>query len=117
MGNWIGGLLYSLLGFVVAGGAFAIFSIVGEKIFKQEALGFGDVKYIAAIGAILGWEGAFYTVLIGSILGGLFGIYLMIKSRKNEGRTLIPFGPYLATGTYLWILYGDVILNIMQNKS
>ena len=117
MGNWIGGLIYSLIGFVVAGGAFAIFAIVGEKIFKQEALGFGDVKYIAAIGAILGWEGAFYSTLLGSIFGGLFGIYLMIKNRKNEGRTEIPFGPYLAAGTYLWILYGDVILTIMQNNT
>ncbi len=110
--HWIGGLIYSLIGLITAGGAFAIFAILGEKIMGQEALGFGDVKYIAAIGTILGWEGAFYTTLIGSVLGGIVGLYLMVKNRKKEEKTLIPFGPYLATGTYLWLLYGDIFLII-----
>ena len=120
--NWGAGttrlqaLIYSLAGFLIAGGGMALLAVVGEKLFKAEAMGWGDVKYIAAIGACLGLKACFFTLLFASLAGSAVGIFQIIKNRNKENgeRATIPFGPYLAGGTYIWMLYGGRLLNIYQ---
>lgn len=98
---------FSLATMIGYGLIMGLFSIVGEKIFKQEALGWGDVKYMAAIGACLGPLAAFFVLLIGSILGTIIGTILLLSSKKrNAGRMAIPFGPFLAIATALWMFIG-----------
>lgn len=84
----------------------ALFAYTGEYLFKQEALGWGDVKYMAAIAACLGPRACFITLLVGSLLGSVCGIAMMIKNKSGMHNTL-PFGPFLAIGTYLAMLYGE----------
>lgn len=120
--NWGAGttslqaLVYSLAGFFIAGGGMSLLAIVGEKLFKAEAMGWGDVKYLAAIGACLGLKACFFTLLFASLAGSVVGIIQMVKNRNKENgeRATIPFGPYLAGGTYIWMLYGERLLNIYQ---
>lgn len=76
---------------------------VGEKLFKKEALGGGDIKLVAAAGAILGWNGLLGSILLGSIIGSIFGVLLIILHRKNRNE-FIPFGPFLCLGVYLTCL-------------
>jgi leader peptidase (prepilin peptidase)/N-methyltransferase len=73
--------------------------------FPREAMGLGDVKLIAAIGAFTGWTGALFTIPAASVIGAIYGIGTLLIGRK-EWSSKIPFGPYLAIGTVLWLFCG-----------
>lgn len=107
--QWWGGGLAALLGMGAAGGGLALVAIIGRAVFRREALGWGDVKYLAAVGACLGVPGAFFTMLFGSLIGTAAGTAL-IAAGRGKLKSAIAFGPCLATGTYLWIICGDNIL-------
>ena len=76
----------------------------------REAMGFGDVKLLAAIGAFLGWPATLFTVFVSSVLGsavGIAGIFL----RRLQWQTRIPYGPYLVVGAVLWVFYGTAMVH------
>ena len=106
-------LLQSAICFAASGGLLALFAIIGSKIFKRDALGWGDVKYIAAIGACLGGRAAYFTLLFGALSGSIVGIVLMAV-KKKDFKGAIPFGPFLASGTYLWILFDNEIIKLFR---
>ena len=97
---------FSVLSMAIGYGAMALLSIGGKMIFKRDALGWGDVKYIAAIGACIGLKACFFSLLFGSLFGALVGLVMMSRN-KARGTTALPFGPFLATGTYVWMFYGE----------
>jgi leader peptidase (prepilin peptidase)/N-methyltransferase len=83
-------------------------------IIPREAMGLGDVKLLAAIGAFLGWKATLFTVFISSVLGGVVGLALIILQRTNwQGR--IPYGPYLVVGALLWIFFGQQLVYWYMN--
>lgn len=106
--------LFSVAGLSVSAAALTLIAYAGKLIFKAEALGWGDVKYLAAVGACLGLRATFFSVLAGSLLGSLAGIALMLI-RKKGLRMSIAFGPYLALGTYVWMLYGERLTRLYFN--
>lgn len=75
----------------------------------REAMGFGDVKLLAAIGAFLGWQATLFTVFCSSILGSAVGLS-GIAFRRMQWQTRIPYGPYLVVGAVLWVFYGQPIV-------
>jgi len=83
---------------------------VTALVIPREAMGFGDVKFIAAIGAFLGMGAVFFTIVAGSVIGAVVGL-LMILIRRREWSARIPFGPYLALGAAIWIFFGPVLLS------
>lgn len=108
----LGGLLNSFSGMAVNILLLGIFAIIGKKIFKKDALGWGDVKFMGGVGACFGlMSGAwFFTLFAGSILGVFCGAG-MILFRKKGLLAEIPFGPFLAIGGYIWILFGTELIN------
>jgi leader peptidase (prepilin peptidase)/N-methyltransferase len=103
-------LLRSLLGAVVGGLSLLTVALVGKLIFRKEAMGMGDVKLLAAIGAFFGWQSTLFTILVSSLLGGVVGVVLVLGRRKGwESR--IPYGPYIAFGAVLWMFCGHEIVN------
>ena len=101
----------SLLGFLVAGGILTIVLITGKLILKKDALGWGDVKFLAAVGACFGlyppvW---FFCILVGSILGTIIGL-IMIFVGRGKWSTALPFGAFLSVAGYLWILCGEEMI-------
>ncbi len=82
---------------------------VTKVIFPREAMGFGDVKFIACIGAFLGWKAVLFTVMAASVIGAAFGVGAII-ARRREASAKIPFGPYLALGALVWLFVGQNLL-------
>jgi leader peptidase (prepilin peptidase)/N-methyltransferase len=93
----------ALAGAAVGGGLFLAVARAGRSIWKKDALGGGDVKLMAGAGTLLGWQGVFFTVLIGSLTGTLVALGMMARRRLDKG-SYIAFGPFLALGIWLWCL-------------
>lgn len=96
----------ALLGVVIGGGFLWAIAALYMALRKIEGMGGGDIKLLAWIGAVLGWQSIPFVVLSGSILGTLVGLYYMAKSKEGL-QTAIPFGPYLAMGAILYIFGGQ----------
>jgi leader peptidase (prepilin peptidase)/N-methyltransferase len=107
-------VLLSLAGVGLGGGMLFVIAILGEKIFKKEAMGMGDVKLLAAIGAFVGWQGTIFTLLISSVVGGLVGL-LLVALRQKQWQSRIPYGPYIALGAVVWVFWGRQIVNWYLN--
>ena len=75
----------------------------------REAMGFGDVKFMAAIGAFLGWPAVLFSLIASSLLGSLVGVSLIVLGRR-EWSSRLPYGPYIAAAAVIWIFFGDAVL-------
>ncbi|MHC2994420.1 MAG: prepilin peptidase [Candidatus Atribacteria bacterium] len=100
----------SVLGVLVGGGIILIIGLVGSVIFKKEAIGGGDVKLAAMIGAFLGWRYIIISLFLGFFLGALAGILLVLSKIKSR-EDMIPFGPFIALGSIITILWGEKIIS------
>lgn len=101
-----GSFLNSLIGCIVGGGLLYLTAQFSILVFKKEGMGGGDIKLMAMGGAFLGWKLVIMTIIIGSILGAVVGVTLILLRLKKRDE-YIPFGPYLALGAMLSLLYGS----------
>ena len=109
------GLLWSSLGAFSGWMILWSMAILGKFVLKKDAMGFGDVKLLGAIGAFLGTKAVLFTILGSSLVGSLIGITLVLmKKKKMQSR--IPYGPYLALAALVWILWGQVFSNAYMDS-
>jgi leader peptidase (prepilin peptidase) / N-methyltransferase len=99
-------ILNSIIGMLTGGGILLIMGFLGQLVFKKEAMGGGDVKLLAGIGAILGWHKVLSTLMIASFFGSVIGISLIVSKRMSR-KDYLPFGPYLAFAAYLNVFLPD----------
>ena len=78
-------------------------------IIPREAMGRGDLKFLAAIGAFLGWRAVLFSVFAGSLAGSLVGLFTLVVGKRVWSAKL-PFGPYLAFGAVTWMFFGDAFV-------
>ena len=88
---------------------FLLMAVLSLVILKREGMGGGDIKLIAMIGAFLGWQAVLVTIFLGAVLGAFGGIVLMLLRRQGRKEPM-PFGPFLAIGAVLTMVWGDTIL-------
>ncbi|MBE6621372.1 MAG: prepilin peptidase [Ruminococcaceae bacterium] len=98
-----------LIGAAVGGAVFAALYYGSIAVLKTEGLGFGDVKYAAAAGLLLGWQKFIPAILIASVLGCVCMVAAN-RIRHADKRTEYPFGPFLALGTLITMFFGNGIL-------
>jgi len=98
------------LGILVGGGIILIIGMAGSLIFKKEAMGGGDVKLAAMIGAFLGWRYVIISLFLGFFLGALAGIILIMSKIKSKEDT-VPFGPFIVLGSFITLLWGEKIIS------
>ena len=103
------GLVQSLLGLAIGAGGLYIIAVAGTALFQREAMGMGDVKLMGAIGAFLGPAAPLFSLMLGSIIGSAVGLALMALGRARRD-TAIPFGPYLAAGAAVYVLWGSALI-------
>jgi leader peptidase (prepilin peptidase) / N-methyltransferase len=80
----------------------------------KEGMGYGDFKLLAALGAWMGWQALPVVVILSSAVGALVGIGLIVL-RGQDRSVPIPFGPYLAAGGWIALLWGDAISRAYLN--
>jgi leader peptidase (prepilin peptidase) / N-methyltransferase len=105
LGGGVDGFLQALLGAAVGFVLLWLVGMAGTWVFKEEAMGGGDVKMMAMVGSFVGWQGVLLTVFAGAALGSLIFIPLSIKKKR-----LVPFGVFLAVGAVVAFVFGDSII-------
>jgi leader peptidase (prepilin peptidase)/N-methyltransferase len=97
----------SVFGALVGGSALATASILARWVLGREALGWGDVKLMAMIGAFVGPVQVIFLVLLpASLIGSLISVAHLLWTRR---RGYLPYGPSLALAGVIYVFYGDII--------
>ncbi len=102
------GLIQSLIGLVVGFGSLWSVGLIGKLVLKKDAMGFGDVKLMGALGAFLGWQSIIFIVFVSLLIGTIVAVSF-IAAGKREWQSKIPFGPYIALAAILWVLGGSAL--------
>jgi leader peptidase (prepilin peptidase)/N-methyltransferase len=104
------GPLLSLAGIAAGGGLLWLIIEVWLRLRGVEAMGFGDVKMLAMIGAFLGIKLALLTFILSSLMGGLIGL-IVVLSRRGGMSTALPYGTMLAVAAFIASVAGEQILD------
>jgi leader peptidase (prepilin peptidase)/N-methyltransferase len=100
----------ALLGIIAGGGSLFLVAWVYSLITKKEGMGGGDIKLLAMMGALLGWQGVVFTIFVSSLVGTLSGLAVMLHSHKGM-KLAVPFGPFLAIGGVTFIFFGTRLIH------
>lgn len=98
-------------GFIAGYGFLWAFASFYFWLRKKDGLGLGDIKLLGMTGILFGPESAIYTIFLGSVLGSIIGLTSLLVVGRKFAKPL-PFGPYLALGTFLYIFYREEVLEI-----
>jgi leader peptidase (prepilin peptidase)/N-methyltransferase len=102
------GFSWSLASAIVGGLVLMAIGWLGTLIFRKEAMGMGDVKFVAAICSFLGMTSLVWTITVSSAVGAVLGVGLILWQRGAWG-TRIPYGPFLGLAAIGWLFGGDDI--------
>ncbi len=102
------------LGALVGGAVMYLVAWMGNKIFKKEAMGMGDVKLAFVSGFFLGWQVILWALYLGFIVA-LIAIGILWVIRRNRLPKQLPMGPFFATGFVLNLFYGPQLLEFYLN--
>jgi leader peptidase (prepilin peptidase)/N-methyltransferase len=103
------GFTRSVTGALAGGTTIYAMGAFGKMVFKKEAMGGGDVKLMAMIGAVLGWKLALFTFFVAPVFGAVVGVIMKIR----DGRETIAYGPYLSLAAMVALFFGNDILRAL----
>ncbi|MCX6934638.1 MAG: prepilin peptidase [Verrucomicrobia bacterium] len=98
-------MIRSAMSAAAGGGFLWIVALTASWFLQKEAMGVGDAKLLAALGAFLGWTSLPFLLAISSLIGTGVGIAIL-TGRKRKFGVKVPYGPYLALSAVLWLLGG-----------
>ncbi|MFH1550825.1 MAG: prepilin peptidase [Planctomycetota bacterium] len=100
------GLFSSLMGMLVGAAIIYVVAVLGRILFRKEAMGGGDLKLLAMMGAVIGWQGTIVVFLVACLVGAIFGVLVILITKEHY----MPFGPYLALGAVIYLFLGDLLV-------
>ena len=89
-----------LLGMLAGGGIFLLITLIGGLFYGKEAMGFGDVKLMGALGLYFGLSNIIIITLVSFLIGAILSIILLVTKLKKSDE-YIPFGPFIVIATFL----------------
>ena len=89
-----------LLGMLAGGGIFLLITLLGGLFYGKEAMGFGDVKLMGALGLYFGLSNIIIITLVSFLIGAILSIILLVSKLKKSDE-YIPFGPFIVIATFL----------------
>lgn len=95
------GLWASFIGAMAGGGVVLVCAVVGFVIFRKEAMGIGDAKLMAMLGAFLGWKVAVVSFFVAPFIGLLYGVPLLLMDDEH----VMPYGPFLSIAALIVMLF------------
>lgn len=104
-----------LLGMLAGGGIFLLITLVGGLFYGKEAMGFGDVKLMGALGLFFGLQNIIIITLVSFLIGAILSIFLLISKIKKTDE-YIPFGPFIVIATFIsmYVPFEQMKLILMQ---
>ena len=107
----------NLIGGLVGAGIFLAITLIGGMIAGKEAMGFGDVKFMGALGLFFGWKNIIAISITAFFIAAIITIYLLITKIKSKDE-YIPFGPFIVIASFISIVVpADIIFNILLEIS
>jgi len=106
----IDAMVRSSLSAALGGGFLWALARTASWLLQKEAMGSGDAKLLAALGAFLGWTSFPWILSVSSMVGAGVGLALIFRRKQRLG-VKIPYGPYLALAAILWLLVGQQIFS------
>lgn len=100
----------SLIGAAIGGGALYLIAVLGTLVFRKESMGGGDIKLAAMLGAFLGWQAVVILLFLAFLVGAVAGV-ITVSSKDGRWDSAIPFGPFIALGSILTMLWGDTLVS------
>lgn len=107
---WAISLIGALFGGLVGGGSLWLFGKIWKILRKIDAMGFGDVKMMFGVGALLGWRLVFLSIFLGAFTGAIAGLIVIFGQKEKDFQAQIPFGIFLGIGSIIAILFGDQLV-------
>ena len=107
------GFMESLEGMILSSGILYALGTLASQVLNRDAMGGGDMKLCAFLGACFGLNSTLMALALASVLGSFFGVLAMIRSRfieKNTGFTMIAFGPYIIIAMFLLLIFDSEFL-------
>lgn len=101
----------AIIGAIIGYSIFFLTQFLFKLITGKIGMGQGDFKFLAALGAFLGWQQLPIIILLASVIGMIFGLTHMIIKRQYKS-VPIPFGPYLTVAGWISLIWGNEILQI-----
>jgi len=101
--------LNGVYGLAVGGGFLGVVALASILLLKKEGMGGGDIKLMAMVGLFIGWQATALALMLSVLLAALVSLVLMSLKLLKRGDH-IPFGPFLAIGSFAAILYGTEII-------
>lgn len=99
----------NMLGMLAGGGIFLIITLIGGLIAGKDAMGFGDVKLMGALGLFFGWMNIIMVAVMAFLLAAVISIVILI-SRKKKADEYIPFGPFIVISAIVAIFVPSAVL-------
>ena len=100
----------ALFGMLVGSGLVFLVGVVGTRVFRKPAMGFGDVKLMGLLGAVAGWKGVLIGFFIACFLGSMVGVVRLWLYRDRY----LPFGPFLCVGCLVLALWPEAFQSALD---
>lgn len=112
---WAVSLIGAMFGALVGGGSLWLVGELWKRLRGVDAMGMGDVKMMAAVGALLGWRLTLISIFLGAFSGAIIGMFMIARSKDKDFQAQIPFGIFLGIGSVIALLFGEQLVSWYMN--